>query len=317
MNEKILRHICLGLFALILILNTVATCLDIELMYYEREKAEVLESDKDVARVWVAENATQPLDFIDDYIEKLNIGEVIEAVKVYSTTLPLASEPQGIVVGSVSMKTRFGVVQTDEVFVDVEALHEIYTTDIEIPEWDMHAQMPIIKTLWNFLTVQQGIPEKNAAAILGAIACEGDFAEQQGTSRYISNIEQARTLLGAGKHGYGVAQWTYKTRQEALLAYYELASQLYPDDWDKVRLAAECAMLLEELKAYRVFDDIYSETTIEDALGRMCILYERYENVDSQWYLDGESYTCVGGSGAKSRMNYANHIYDYFTGGNR
>ena len=168
--------------------------------------------------------------------------------------------------------------------------------------------------LWNFLVEQQGIPETNAAGLLGNIYEEGEFAEQQGTDLYISNIEQARTLLGSGKVGYGCAQWTYSARQNSLLEYYELAYKLYPDDWDKVRIIAECCMLLEECKAYGVFNDIYSPTSIEDATGRVAMKYETYSGCESQWSKINGSYKVATQSGTGyKRLCYAYDIYKYFT----
>lgn len=218
-------------------------------------------------------------------------------------------------IDGVSMKTDSGVhIVTDTISVDADTLLELFYTNDDSPMWDDENKINTLRVLWNFLVEQQGIPETNAAGLLGNIYEEGEFAEQQGTDLYISNIEQARTLLGSGKVGYGCAQWTYSARQNSLLEYYELAYKLYPDDWDKVRIIAECCMLLEECKAYGVFNDIYSPTSIEDATGRVAMKYETYSGCESQWSKINGSYKVATQSGTGyKRLCYAYDIYKYFT----
>lgn len=218
-------------------------------------------------------------------------------------------------IDGISMKTSSGVhIVTDTISVDADTLLELFYTNDNSPIWDDENKINTLRVLWNFLVEQQGIPETNAAGLLGNIYEEGEFAEQQGTDLYISNIEQARTLLGSGKVGYGCAQWTYSARQNSLLEYYELAYKLYPDDWDKVRIIAECCMLLEECKAYDVFNDIYSPTSIEDATGRVAMKYETYSGCESQWSKINGSYKVATQSGTGyKRLCYAYDIYKYFT----
>lgn len=240
-------------------------------------------------------------------------SQVIEEEYVEPIVLELSYD----VIGSVSMRNISGqLIDTDEIEIAIEPLEDAYRAVYESYEWDTHEQINVLSVMWEFLVNQQGMSPMNAAGVLGSIACEGDFAEQQGTSLYISNIEQARILLGTGSHGYGVAQWTYKTRQKNLLKYYEMAYELYPDDWTKVRIIAECCMLLEEVKAYEVFGDIYSDTSIEDAVGRMCLRYEKYEGCTEQWDSNDGVYYLVSDSGSgKTRLRYANAVYEHFVGG--
>lgn len=218
------------------------------------------------------------------------------------------------VIPSISFVNHKGrTIHTDVITVDTNALYEIYECSSESPEWDIKNQISTIEVLWEFLTVQQDVSPKNAASIIGAVSWEGHFSEHQGANVYIESIEEARELLGSGKKGYGIAQWTYSTRQKALLEYYELAYELYPDDWDKVRILAECSMLIEELKGYDVFEDIYNDTTIEDATGRMCIIFEGYAGCENQWSEDNGVYylSSTKGSG-NGRLQYAYNVYDYF-----
>jgi hypothetical protein len=203
-------------------------------------------------------------------------------------------------------------ITTDTVTVDIDSLMDIYYSDIEYPEWDIKQKINTLSVLWDFLVNQQGVSAENAAGILGNIYVEGNFGEQQGTGLHISNISQARTLLGSGSYGYGCCQWTYSKRQKDLLKYYEIANELF-DDWSAVKIAAECSMILEESKALGVFDDIYTPTTIEDATGSFAIIFEGYSNSSNQWsQKDGMYYlTSQKGSGVE-RLNYAYSIYNYF-----
>ena len=52
-------------------------------------------------------------------------------------------------------------------------------------------------------------------------------------------------------------------------------------------------MLIEEVKAYKIFDDIKVDTSIEDATGRVCVNYEAYKGSDSQWIKQNNTYRLV------------------------
>lgn len=219
-------------------------------------------------------------------------------------------------IGSVTMMDLRGIeVNTDEVQIDTEALMELYEEVSESPAWDVKEKIDIIELLWEFLVNQCEMSPMNAAALIGNIVAEGKFAEQQGTGLFLNNIEQARTLLGCGKKGYGIVQWTYAPRQRALLEYYELAYELYPEDWDRVKVTAECSMLIEEIKAYKIFDDIKVDTSIEDATGRVCVNYEAYKGSNRQWTKQNNTYRLVAGksSNGYQRLAYAKSVYEYFS----
>lgn len=239
-----------------------------------------------------------------------------KGVEVERKVVPFtgSEEPVGAVIESISIHNNHNkYVPTSEITIYIEPLLELFNEKDENPEWDTKDKIDTLQVLWEFLVKQQGIPPENVAGILGNIYAEGHFAEQQGTGLYIANIEQARMLLGSGKVGYGCAQWTYHERQDSLLDYYELAYELFPNDWDAVRITAECCMLLEECKAYGVFEDIYTATTLEDAVGRVAVVYESYDGCKSQWSKSDGLYRLMdnSGSGAK-RLCYANSIYNYF-----
>lgn len=295
----------------VLILNIV----NIAHMSIKAQQDRVLATEKDVQDVLIPEyNIMQASIVMDEMKVQATRNVNIATIECNDLERSMLANPM-VSIDGISMKTNSGVyIVTDTISVDADTLLELFYTNDNSPMWDDENKINTLRVLWNFLVEQQGIPETNAAGLLGNIYEEGEFAEQQGTDLYISNIEQARTLLGSGKVGYGCAQWTYSERQNSLLEYYELAYKLYPDDWDKVRIIAECCMLLEECKAYGVFNDIYSPTSIEDATGRVAMKYETYSGCESQWSKINGSYKVATQSGTGyKRLCYAYDIYKYFT----
>ena len=295
----------------VLILNIV----NIAHMSIKAQQDKVLATEEDVHDTLIPEYSTMQASVIMNEMKVQATRDVnIATIECNDLERSMLANPM-VSIDGVSMKTNSGVhIVTDTISVDADTLLELFYTNDDSPMWDDENKINTLRVLWNFLVEQQGIPETNAAGLLGNIYEEGEFAEQQGTDLYISNIEQARTLLGSGKVGYGCAQWTYSARQNSLLEYYELAYKLYPDDWDKVRIIAECCMLLEECKAYGVFNDIYSPTSIEDATGRVAMKYETYSGCESQWSKINGSYKVATQSGTGyKRLCYAYDIYKYFT----
>lgn len=295
----------------VLILNTV----NIAHMSIKAQQDKVLATEEDVHDTLIPEYSIMQASVIMNEMKVQATRDVnIATIECNDLERSMLANPM-VSIDGISMKTNSGVhIVTDTISVDADTLLELFYTNDNSPVWDDENKINTLRVLWNFLVEQQGIPETNAAGLLGNIYEEGEFAEQQGTDLYISNIEQARTLLGSGKVGYGCAQWTYSARQNSLLEYYELAYKLYPDDWDKVRIIAECCMLLEECKAYGVFNDIYSPTSIEDATGRVAMKYEAYSDCESQWSKINGSYKVATQSGTGyKRLCYAYDIYKYFT----
>jgi hypothetical protein len=218
-----------------------------------------------------------------------------------------------IIVGSVNMKANSGYVSVDPIEVNVDDLVEVYTGSYEIPEWDYKKKIGLISTVWEFLVNQQNVEPHNAACIIGVLSFEGNFGEHQGDYEVISSIEDARDKLGSGGSGYGIVQWTYCTRQKALLNYYELANELYPDDFETASVIAECCMLLRELETYQIFDDFDSYTTFEDTVGRLCCCYEQYNGCTNQWSCADGVYTLISQEGSGyARLDYAKKIYEHF-----
>lgn len=304
---RVVMYMCVA----VLILNIV----NIAHMSIKTQQDKLLATEEDIQCVLIPEYSIMQTSVVMDEIKvQATRSANVATIECNNLERSMLSNPL-VIVDGISMKTNSDThIITDTISVDVDSLIDLYYTNDNSPVWDDKNKINTLRVLWNFLVEQQGIPETNAAGLLGNIYEEGEFAEQQGTDLYISNIEQARTLLGSGKVGYGCAQWTYSARQKSLLEYYELAYKLYPDDWDKVRIIAECCMLLEECKAYNVFNDIYSPTSIEDATGRVAMKYETYNGCENQWSKTNGSYnvTAQSGTGYK-RLCYAYDIYKYFT----
>lgn len=302
------------------VMYTCVACVNLNIvniahMSVKAQQDKVLATEEDVHDTLIPEYSIMQASVIMNEMKVQATRDVnIATIECNDLERSMLANPM-VSIDGVSMKTNSGVyIVTDTISVDADTLLELFYTNDDSPMWDDENKINTLRVLWNFLVEQQGIPETNAAGLLGNIYEEGEFAEQQGTDLYISNIEQARTLLGSGKVGYGCAQWTYSARQNSLLEYYELAYKLYPDDWDKVRIIAECCMLLEECKAYGVFNDIYSPTSIEDATGRVAMKYETYSGCESQWSKINGSYNVATQSGTGyKRLCYAYDIYKYFT----
>lgn len=203
---------------------------------------------------------------------------------------------------------------TQPVHVDVDSLMRVYHADYDKPDWDTNNQFRTINTLWHFLVEQQCVSRTIASGIIGNVCMEGTFGRAQSTHEIFQNIDDVRAVLGKGAKGYGIAQWTWYTRQLNLLKYYEWANSQV-DDWETVMVVAECCMLLEEIKSYKIFSDLGLDYDIEDATGRIASKYEKYRNHEKQWdnyngvyYLETSSTSCTG----YKRLRYAYNIYDYF-----
>lgn len=216
---------------------------------------------------------------------------------------------------------------TEPVTVYPNKLWEAYTNAPADMEFDYKCRSSIINVLWQFLVVEQKVDPVLACAIIGNMSQEGHFAEGQGAMPDLASIEDARNKLGRGGCGYGIIQWTTANRQKLLLDYYEdayaqlSACKLDGDLWEITKIVAECACLVEEMKAYDVFNDYYDyltddctiEDLIESACGLTCINYIAYRGSGSQWRNTGDSYILAAqyGSGA-NRLGYALDVYNYY-----
>lgn len=262
---------------------------------------------------------TQPVSVQQEELQNAVVLISNEVAKVYEVTLAMEveeeiEEEQLYTIGSVAYVNNHGeLIETSPVEFNLSSFE--LTTEY-YPEWDYKERMDTINLLWDFLVNQQGMSPMNASAVIANICFEGKFGQAQGTDKTITDMQMAENVLGRGTKGYGLAQWTHGVRQDALLDYYVLANEQFPDDWEMTIKVAECCMLYEELKAYSIFSDIHVDTTLEDACGRVCLRYEAYENSSDQWKKVNGRYTLISnqGSGCK-RLEYAENIYAYFMNG--
>lgn len=227
-------------------------------------------------------------------------------------TKPVEEEVDEVTVAS--EQTYYPVINVTVASVtDADRLMEIYNSSYDRPDWDHKRKINIVHTLWDFLVLTNGYNEIHAAALIGNVMYEGDFGMRQSDYHILSSIEEARSYLGTGECGYGIVQWTNAKRQNKLLSYYESAHAEFPNDWGKALIQAECDMLLNEVASYGVFGNEGDCTTIEDAVGRVAVLYEKYDGCYEQWSSDNGVYHLVSNDGSgHGRLEYAINIYNYF-----
>lgn len=221
-----------------------------------------------------------------------------------------------ITVPSATLRIGNKHIATSPITVNIDRLMKVYYSSAEVKlDWDYKNKPEVWMTIWEFLVNQQGVDPVYAAAICGNVAHEGWFGMEQGTYDIFQNMEDVRSCLGRGRTGYGIVQWTYHTRQENLLAYYELVNQ-FGLDWDTTMIIAECCCLLEEIKAYAYFSDLgNANTCLEDATGTIAVNYENYRNCTQQWGRGPYGYELIqGNSNGAKRLNYAWKIYYHFGG---
>lgn len=257
-----------------------------------------------VARIVEPVTATT-VEFKEEVVLASTPNPIHEFVEVY--------EPVIVEVAPTEMEHGGVMVQTNTVTINVDDLLYAYNNPPAL-SFDYKEKAEVINCLWEFLVNQQGVSPEIASAIIGAVVHEGRFGEQQGTHDILTSYDTVVSKLGGGTRGYGIAQWTFYTRQDALRNYYGLADELFPDDWETAMIIAECSMLYEELKVYDIFDDLSSHVTIEDAVGKISVLYEGYAGCSDHWECSGGVYRLASNSKSGSaRLDYAYNIYEYYT----
>lgn len=276
---------------------------------------DVVEAPLDTGLRYALSSVDLP-DYSIDYheVSVMSYGLPIEEMSAKAISQDVTVGTLCIVPG-IDIKNNAGVyIHSDDIVLEYSSVIAAFNSDYPSMDWDHKNKINIAAALWEFLVVQNNIDEYNAAALIGNVMYEGTFGMKQGDYTCFTDIEQARRVLGSGECGYGVAQWTYHTRQKTLLEYYELTNSII-DDWQSAVIVAECCHLLSEVKAYEIFDDIYSHYTIEDAVGRVARDYETYDGCYEQWKVIDGVYTLVSSDGSgKGRLQYAINIYEYFTG---
>ena len=215
-----------------------------------------------------------------------------------------------------------------DIDVDIDELMGVY---YETNEYGMLTKntAALQNTCVNFLFEQMGLSPEIVAGIIGNVCNEGHFAQQQGTHAIISNLDDYIYLLESDDgRGYGIAQWTYPTRQDSLRLYLDEAVRIVMDQYDAtyeecvygeyyptVVIIAELTHLYDELMDYDIFEDYTSYYDLEDATGRIALYYERYKNSKKHWAEDDETGTCYlmstdSSNNGTLRLEIAKQVYD-------
>lgn len=215
-----------------------------------------------------------------------------------------------------------------DVEVNIDDLMEVY---YETNEYGMLTKNTVAlqNTCINFLYEQMELSPEIVAGIIGNVCNEGHFAQQQGTHAIVANLEDYIYLLESDDgRGYGIAQWTYPSRQESLKLYLDEAVAIVMDQYDAtyedcaygeyyptVVIIAELTHLYDELMDYELFEDYTSYYDLEDATGRIALYYEKYKNSKKHWAEDDETGICYLMSSDNDnkgtlRLEFAKQVYD-------
>lgn len=238
---------------------------------------------------------------------------VVEKKSKEPTVELFSVEDAIVIIPSVTIFYRNGnEYSTDEISLNVDEFKLLLNSSYDSYEWDYNNRLNVITVLYNFLK-DNDVPDNNIYAILGNVGVEGSFGIEQKTFKTLQSIEEAREKLGSGQLGYGCVQWTYPSRQLSLLNYYEATNELFPNDWELAMAIAECCLVLEEIQIFGVFENLYEEVELTDAVGRVSVKFEGYANCRNEWDWSSGSYRLVKNNcSGERRVNYSLAIKKYF-----
>lgn len=205
---------------------------------------------------------------------------------------------------------------------NTEILYKVYLKNLvdtynkceKLDDWDENGMYREIYTIYEFLVNQMGANKTLTYAMLGNIACEGKFAQEQGTKQIAKSTEEIiNNLSNKDKHGgYGVVQWTSRGRKNALIKYYEEADKV-TENFVECKILAECIFLYEEFLAYDIYDSWSTEVELEDACGRIAVLYEGYSGCKKDWeVVDGKYSLIKKDNKENNRLRYSKNIAENF-----
>lgn len=98
------------------------------------------------------------------------------------------------------------------------------------------------------------------------------MTDEEFTAAFDSGAYSADTFIHDG-YGYGLAQWTYYSRKEALVNYAKAAGKSIGD------LTMQLGFLLQEIKGYTsVWNTLVSATSVREASDAVLLKYERPAN---------------------------------------
>lgn len=144
-----------------------------------------------------------------------------------------------------------------------------------------------VEMIWNFLKAE-GFTDEGAAGVIGNLQAESNCNPK------LNQDGEVETDTFTRGYGYGIAQWTYYTRQDDLAAYAAQAGKPISD------LGVQLGFLRQEaLAKYNdVWQDVKKATNIDDAVIRW---RDGYESPDMS--LDHSN-----------RHSYAKQVYDAYHG---
>lgn len=250
---------------------------------------------EDAAVLTAVDNLTNIAEGVE---EKLD-----EVEQVYSTVYVV---PVNTAVNVVSGEIQNGASLT----LSLSRIQEIVEEDIEFPSWDTRKRYKDILILDEILVNQLGMSPTKAAAIIGNICYEDSFCALTNSAAQMSNINEARSRLGNGTRGFGIAQWTTGKRQNELEKYY-IEVNNSGLSWELTSVISEAAYLYNELYVSGIIGNLSEEGDLEHMTGVVANQYESYASAGSEWSMSNGEYHSNG----SPRYTYAKYIYDSLYGG--
>lgn len=214
--------------------------------------------------------------------------------------------------------TTYIFYKIDNKIVDVDRLTNLYKSESEFNN--------LVVTCVDFLYYQMGVEKEITAGIVGNVCCEGLFGQQQKTCLIADNYDTYVEWLDRDDDkGYGIAQWTSEERQQNLKQRLNEVvdffvntvglteeSVKYGENFTACIITTELSFLYDEIQSYRVFTSYDAEYTVEDATGRMAVIYEAYKHSNRQWQkYNGEYRLALQNSHGAERLDWANYTYEY------
>lgn len=145
------------------------------------------------------------------------------------------------------------------------------------------------KQIWDFLN-KEGFSDYGKAGVLANIHAESaarpDNLQDSGNRKLgVSDVEYTeavdkgqypREKFSKDSIGYGLCQWTYWSRKQAL---YDYAKQYNKSIGD---LEMQLCFMIKEFKQYGILNEIKNATSYEDATRVMMLEYEKPANTSEQ-----------------------------------
>lgn len=141
--------------------------------------------------------------------------------------------------------------------------------------------------IWNYLKVQ-GFSDCGAAGLMGNLYAESGlcptnlqntFEKKFGMTdaEYTAAVDSGKyTNFVRDSAGYGLAQWTYWSRKQALLDYIKAAGKSIGD------LEAQLGFLIQELGTYGLLNTLKTAKSVRDASNVILLQFEKPASMNSE-----------------------------------